>query len=65
MLASPDNRRGASNEVGTSLSKDAAAHALALVWDASASVQVSVGYDGLIGNNGENHTGRAMVSFRF
>ena len=50
---------------GTALSKDAAALSLALVWDPSASVRVSLGYDGLIGDNGNNHTGRATVAFRF
>jgi subtilase-type serine protease len=50
---------------GTALSKDAAALTLALVWDVNAAFQLSLAYDGLIGNSGDSHNGRATASFRF
>ena len=50
---------------GTALSRNAAALSLALVWTASANVEVSLGYDGEIGNNGSSHMGRATVSVGF
>jgi outer membrane autotransporter protein len=50
---------------GTALSRNAAALSLALVWTASANVEVSLGYDGEIGTSGDSHMGRAVVSFGF
>ncbi|MBI1181650.1 MAG: autotransporter domain-containing protein [Alphaproteobacteria bacterium] len=47
---------------GTSLSRDAAAVSLGLVWEPSPNVHVSLSYDGEIGDNGSSHVGGLTVS---
>ncbi|MDB5687832.1 MAG: hypothetical protein JWR77_2421, partial [Rhizorhabdus sp.] len=47
---------------GTTLSREAAAASLSVVWAPSAKVKLSAGYDGLIGDHGSDNTGRIRLS---